>query len=287
MPRSADRLVAMYERVERQLEDLFRLARGTQNRVDIERVLRRLRRDLATMGARTERWAGDNVGGEFRVGSEAAERTLGAAGRGSNLPLTQLETQSLAALEGRISSDLSFVRDAISRSLVLGNRFEGFDAVIAALDADGVVRMGRDGPMVQTPSGRFWRVGRYAEMLGRTAVAEARRESFRTRYLSNGVDVVRVIANGTLHDVCRAWEGELLSLTGATPNLPTVDDARAAGLFHPNCQHRYVVAIGVDVEQPPLPVGFPTIPAPSIPLPILGRNSDLIPRTPRSARTGR
>jgi len=29
----------------------------------------------------------------------------------------------------------------------------------------------------------------------------------------------------------------VLSLTGRTPGYPTVDQARAAGLFHPNCRH--------------------------------------------------
>lgn len=275
-------LAVLYDEVDASLSQLFSLATLPNQRTAIELVLGRLRRDLTRLSTFTERWAEQRVGQTFREGTAAAQQTIGGAG----VPLTQLEVQSLAALQGRISSDLSHVRVAIGQALALGDiRNRGFDSVIAALEGDGVVQMGRAGPAVQTPSGAFWRVGRYAEMLGRTVTAEARRESFRTRYLANGLDVVRVVANGTLHDVCRVWEGELLSLTGATPDLPTVDDARSAGLFHPNCQHRYVAAIGAGVPQPPLPVGIPRIPAPTRPLPILGRAADFIPRTPQSSRT--
>lgn len=34
-------------------------------------------------------------------------------------------------------------------------------------------------------------------------------------------------------------DGKVLSLTGETPGYPTMDEAKAAGLFHPNCRHLY------------------------------------------------
>ncbi len=30
-------------------------------------------------------------------------------------------------------------------------------------------------------------------------------------------------------------KGEILSLTGKTPGYPTLEEAKTAGLFHPNC----------------------------------------------------
>ena len=39
-------------------------------------------------------------------------------------------------------------------------------------------------------------------------------------------------------DACARWEGRLVSITGATKGLPTLADAEADGLFHPNCVHR-------------------------------------------------
>lgn len=273
-----DDLTALYQQVESSLNGVLSVARAgggslsVSQRAQIERTLVRLSRDLERLDTATQDWAQDNVRTEFRDGTRQAQTTLGRAGLPSRPGVTRLEVQSLAALEGRISSDLASVRAAIAESLSLGNIHRGgVAAVERALENDGLVQWRRGEAKVQTPSGQFWNVRHYATMLGRTVVADARRESFRTRYLANGVDVVRVVANGTEHAVCAVWEGRALSLTGATPGLPSVDDARAAGLFHPQCTHRYVVSTGPGTPQPPLPVGIPTSPNPTEPLPILGR----------------
>jgi hypothetical protein len=38
-------------------------------------------------------------------------------------------------------------------------------------------------------------------------------------------------------ELCRPWEGKVLSSSGTTPGYPTVAEARDAGLFHPGCTH--------------------------------------------------
>jgi hypothetical protein len=58
----------------------------------------------------------------------------------------------------------------------------------------------------------------------------------------NDYDLVQVSAHGAT-DVCGAWEGKILSATGATPGYDTVADAEADGLFHPNCRHAINVLI--------------------------------------------
>ena len=35
-------------------------------------------------------------------------------------------------------------------------------------------------------------------------------------------------------ELCSDWEGEVVSLDGATPGYPTLAEAEGAGLFHPN-----------------------------------------------------
>ncbi len=62
----------------------------------------------------------------------------------------------------------------------------------------------------------------------------------RTPIIESGEDkgVSRYIApGGDPHCVCHAWEGMVLSLTGKTKGLPTYEQAREAGCFHPNCVH--------------------------------------------------
>lgn len=90
--------------------------------------------------------------------------------------------------------------------------------------------------------GNSWTLDRYTEMLIRTKFVEARNMGLKNRLVENDVDLVQVSSHGAT-DVCADWEGEILSLTGATTELEdgtpvaTVADAEADGLFHPNCRH--------------------------------------------------
>lgn len=90
--------------------------------------------------------------------------------------------------------------------------------------------------------GKAWELDRYAEMLIRTKAVEARNTGMANRMVENGYDLVQVTTHGA-DDVCGDWEGKVLSLTGRTPGYPTVSDAEAAGLFHPNCKHAINVVI--------------------------------------------
>lgn len=85
--------------------------------------------------------------------------------------------------------------------------------------------------------GRTWSMDRYADMLSRTQLAEARNNGLTTQMLENDQDLVMVSINGSDHPECAVWEGQVLSITGNTPGFDTVDDAESEGLFHPNCEH--------------------------------------------------
>lgn len=85
--------------------------------------------------------------------------------------------------------------------------------------------------------GRSWSLDRYADMLVRTKLTEARNTGLANKMLENDQDLVQVSINGSSHPLCAEYEGQVLSVTGATPGYDTVDDATADGLFHPNCMH--------------------------------------------------
>jgi|GEM_PF-6376403 len=63
------------------------------------------------------------------------------------------------------------------------------------------------------------------------------RQEYLDTCAEHGADVVRVTVSGHCCEKCAEWENRLLSISGATKGLPTVDEATAAGLFHPNCTH--------------------------------------------------
>lgn len=85
--------------------------------------------------------------------------------------------------------------------------------------------------------GKRWSLDDYTEMLIRTKAVEARNTGLKNRLVENGYDLVQVSSHNSDHEACRVWEGKVLSITGETKGYPTIAQAEAAGLFHPNCKH--------------------------------------------------
>ncbi|MFD9146214.1 phage minor capsid protein [Streptomyces diastaticus] len=104
-------------------------------------------------------------------------------------------------------------------------------------------------------AGRRWRLTSYAEMAVRTAVARAATDGHMRTLETAGIEYVIVSDSPRECPLCRPWEGKVLSIAvgGArTVELEhatrdghlvpvqvagSLDQARAAGLQHPNCRH--------------------------------------------------
>lgn len=117
--------------------------------------------------------------------------------------------------EGRISGD---ARKAIADKIA-GKLKEG---LVALVDRGG----------------RKWSLESYANMLTRTMLVRTANEGLKNRLVKNGYDLVQVSDHVAECELCRPWEGKILSMSGKHPNYPTVDKAQEGGLFHPNCRHR-------------------------------------------------
>lgn len=87
-------------------------------------------------------------------------------------------------------------------------------------------------------AGARWQLESYTEMAVRTAVGRAQVQGTLDTFADHDRDLVIVSDAPQECEVCRPWEGRVLSSTGATPGYPTVSAARAAGLLHANCRHR-------------------------------------------------
>lgn len=296
-------LAKLYGGVMTRLTMMLRVARDAGgvsdgNRAFVTRQLRRLAADLTRIEALETELVSAIIRPTFESSTQRANASIRDAGfQLTKATATSLEVETLRQLETRITRDLANVRVALGEALALNDPIRrGPQAVADALKADGAVQIVKGEAKVRVPSGRNWDLKAYSKMLTRTAVADARREAFRTRYLANGLDVVYVVPNGTEHEVCRVWEGRLLSLTGGTGGLPTVDEARAAGLFHPQCRHRYVAATPERLEDAGVTEGIAPIPNVSLreslnrvaPTPVrstLGRAAPGVPTpTPRRPR---
>jgi minor capsid protein 2 len=105
-------------------------------------------------------------------------------------------------------------------------------------------------------SGRPWNLSSYVEMATRTATGRAWNEGHLARMDQLGVELVTVSNTTDGCALCSVWQGRILARTGTAgprtveneltgePMLVevagTVDEARAAGLMHPNCRHTFL-----------------------------------------------
>lgn len=102
-------------------------------------------------------------------------------------------------------------------------------------------------------------MGDYAELVARTTSAEAYRKGAETTILetfdSMG-DLVQVNGHSSFpNSPCLPFEGAILSLTGKTKGYTTLDEAKAQGLFHPNCIHHFGVTLEVLDEYEAIEAG--------------------------------
>lgn len=65
----------------------------------------------------------------------------------------------------------------------------------------------------------------------------AGQDGFMERLIADGGDLVIVTNSPHPCPICGPWERRVLSVSGSDPGRPSVAQARAAGLWHPNCRH--------------------------------------------------
>lgn len=92
---------------------------------------------------------------------------------------------------------------------------------------------------------RHVKASTYAEMLARTLTANTYREAAQDSILhqfGEFGDLVEILGRSVYPDSpCIPYQGQILSLTGKTKGYTTIDEAKANGLFHPNCIHSFAV----------------------------------------------
>jgi len=101
-------------------------------------------------------------------------------------------------------------------------------------------------------AGRSWNLSSYVEMATRTTVQRAYNAAHEARMTSVGIEFFTISHDGRPCPLCKPWEGAILStgptglvstshaLTGRPTGVRvagTIEQARAAGLQHPNCKH--------------------------------------------------
>lgn len=86
-------------------------------------------------------------------------------------------------------------------------------------------------------AGRNWELSSYIEMATRTTTSRAALQGHIDRQFDIGNDLIKISSIGATCPLCSPWQGKVLSITGKTPGYDSLESAKAAGLFHPNCKH--------------------------------------------------
>lgn len=105
-------------------------------------------------------------------------------------------------------------------------------------------------------AGRRWSLSTYTEMAVRTVTGQAAIQGHVDQLARAGLDLITISDSPRECPLCRRWEGQILSTSGQVgaviaPDATTGEavivrvagtlaEAKAAGLFHPNCSHRAV-----------------------------------------------
>lgn len=216
-------------------------------------IARNIEKELTNLGQDTAKWVQEEVPAAYKLGMTDAVKQLEfvKAPIKVGTTFTTINREAVGVLISDMQESFGTSLSAVNRSArqVFTNAArEEIKARIAEGSVTGATRKEiaakvkdvvkeRGISALTDRGGRSWTLDRYADMLARTKLVEARNTGLQNKMLENGYDLVEVSNTGSTHEECARWEGEILSLTGQTPGYPTVADAEADGLFHPNCQH--------------------------------------------------
>ena len=256
----AARLTRFYEQAEREILDRLNraLLKGNQTeylaamKKNINQILEQLR-----AGSRT--WCTEAIPRVYVQGATMADRMITEAGFEvtSGAGFGAIHQQAAQVLAENAFESLDNVAQAI------GRRTEGIYRDLALENVRGAVtgydtwkqaarnfreQLAERGVTgFKDRTGREWNMRSYSEMVARTTTMEAHNQGTINRLAESDFDLVIVSSHGGACKLCVPWESKVLSITGKTPGYPTLAEAKAAGLFHPNCAH--AMSLYIDLEE--------------------------------------
>jgi hypothetical protein len=232
-----------------------------------------------------QRAAGETIDSAWTLGINAGlsdlEPVLLGALTAGNLP----GARGLYALSAELSGAIASTRHGILRSamdifrtavaqtagqVLLGarTRRDVAQQVLNRLASSGVTGF-------TDTAGRRWQLASYTEMATRTVAQRAMTKAHTDTLQANGHDLI-IVSNAPQECVrCRPWENQILSLIGEGRRRLTVasavelneavtvdvagslDEAKRAGLYHPNCRHSHAAYLPGLTKPPAGPAADP------------------------------
>ena len=254
-----NRLVRFYEQAEREILDRINRALLRANKTEylvqmkreIEAILQQLRE-----GNRT--WCTEAIPRVYSEGLKNADAMLKDVGTSTSAAFGAIHQQAAQVLAENAFQRFEDVAQ------VIGRQAEGIYRDLALESVRGTVvgyetwkqvankyreQLAERGVTgFKDRSGRIWNMRTYTEMVARTTTQQAHTEGTLNRLSEQDHDLIIVSRHRGACPLCTPWEGKILSISGKTKGYPTFEEAKAAGLMHPNCRHTVSLYIDLDKE---------------------------------------
>lgn len=253
-----ERLVRFYEEAEREiLQRLNRaLLRGNQTQY-MESAKKNIEVILKSLRSGSRQWCEEAIPRVYLEGTKHAEAQIVKMGQ-SLVGFGDIHQQAAQVLAEAAYNRLLGVAETIGRQaqgIYRTLALENVKGTVAGYDTWQQAARNYRGQLAENGvtgfkdrTGRNWNMRTYTQMVARTTTMQAHLQGTANRLLENDYDLVKVSTHSGACELCIPWQGKVLSLTGRTPGYPTIYEAEAAGLFHPNCRHAYGLYIDLDAE---------------------------------------
>lgn len=256
----ATRLIELYKRAEKEIgTKLLRavLKAGTKKALSVRRLEQELKavyKMLDELKKAGENASAEMVTASFNGGIAVARKQLKAAGIPLIAEMGGVHEKAMKVYSSMIGDRLADVVTTAGRTTadiyrqlqldsVLTGTVAGYETINTTIrqmektgEAQGLVAF-------VDRSGKQWNMSTYVEMLARTTVMKIHNEAVKNEFVAHGEDLVIISYHLPTCEMCKPWNGRIVSLTGATKGYPTMTDAEAEGLFHPNCRHAFSLYI--------------------------------------------
>lgn len=171
---------------------------------------------------------------------------------GKSVAGESLAGSSSAGLNTLVADYAKLIKD--SRLMILRQTADAYQRIIyqatklATLGIDSRVQIARKAlqrfanegiTAFITKDSRRLGIIEYTEMATRSTLANAQREGRSFALQSTGSDLIIINAVPNPSPLCKPYERKIFSLSGESDRYPSLESAKANGLFHPNCRHSF------------------------------------------------
>ena len=258
----ASELSALYAQAEERMIAAVarRLARGVEesgwaNRKleEVQAFRSELLRELETLSRSAAELRGSMLDAAWDAGESGLTDELGV--RLEVIPQARLA--GIAVIETELNQKFDALQSAVLRAV--DDQYRSIIGQVVAAQATGTITTkqalkqalnafaDRGVSGFTDRAGRRWGMAEYSEMAVRTGMMRAAIAGYSADALEHGETLVIVSDHADECPLCRPWERKVLAIAPEGLQHPdcqgSLDDARAAGLFHPNCLHSITVYV--------------------------------------------